>query len=108
RKQLLNTVQAIRDARLADVEAAEKRIQRYVESTIRPERTHLTALVAELIMRLDEAVIDWTDWAEHRIATWDGLEPNAKRSAEGATTMRNILDRSTRRLQRLRRTEEHH
>ncbi len=100
RDQLLATVQAIRDARLNDVEAAQRRIQKYVESTTRPERTHLTALVAELIMRLDEAVLDWADWAEDRIATWDGLEPNAPRSTEAATTMRNILNRSTRRLRR--------
>lgn len=103
REQLLASVQAIRDARLADVEAAQRRIQKYVESTTRPERTHLTALVAELIMRLDEAVLDWADWAEDRIAAWDGLEPNAQRSAEAATTMRNILNRSTRRLRRPKR-----
>jgi len=48
-----------------------------------PERIHTSALMAELVKRLGQAMAEWLVWAEETIADWDGVELDADKEAWG-------------------------
>jgi PadR family transcriptional regulator AphA len=102
RDQLLATIRAMRVARIDDTARDLDQLREHIRSPERPGRSHLTTLVAELLMRLTDATIEWADWAEARVGGWDGVGASEHRGAESAATMHEILERCEDRIRRYR------
>lgn len=100
RDQLLATIRQMRKERLEVTATAMPRLKAYAEAPTRRQRAHLTALVADLMTRLEDALLEWTDWAESRVEHWDDLGPDQDRADEAVATMHDLVARGEARLQR--------
>lgn len=55
-----------------------------------PHRAHMGGLLGDLLLRIHEAIFDWSDWAEAEAASW----PDAKMSPEARTGYLRVLERN--------------
>lgn len=96
---LLATIRSVRDEMQASQEAV---LRANAEEFVRsgptfPERAHLSALVAELIAGVHDAVLEWADWAEERVASWSDVTGSPGRAEQAVTTAQQWLDAHPRR-----------
>jgi DNA-binding PadR family transcriptional regulator len=66
------------------------------EGTPFPRRMHLSGLVSDFVLRVSEAVVEWSQAAEAQIEQWDGTGTDAARVEESLQLARMWLDRAKR------------
>jgi hypothetical protein len=59
-----------------------------------PDRIHQSVLIFDLVDRLTSAVVEWTDVAEARVASWSSLTPDPATRADAMRLVADIRDRA--------------
>ena len=94
KEELLATIRSVRNNMIdGREELIRPNATRYAtEGPEFPERAHVTALVAQFVVHVQDAIIEWAEWASERVSQWDDTRPSQERTGEAVDLAREWLE----------------
>ncbi len=89
-EQLAKQIRAIHDLAIKEDVRGMQFIQEYAETGGPfPERLHIITLMVGFLVRINDALLDWSEWATREVEQWDGTQ-----SVDGKEMFRQLYERS--------------